>query len=367
MFDNLLIKYNPCVANITPYKGGKSASGLNHKTVKLSSNESRYGPTPKVQSVFENAFATSSLYPKNGSPQLGHAIGEVLSLDPDRVLCGHGSDEILQMIAEGFICPGDEVIYCQHAFLLYKHYTLLRGATPVVVQEKNLTTDIDAILKAVTPRTKAVFIANPNNPTGTYIPQSDLQRLRSQLPRSVLLVIDEAYVEYMMPDEYTSCFGMVDHPDGNVIVTRTFSKIYGIASLRIGWAYCPSAVLEVLNHVRSPFNTSSLGIACGAAAIRDQAYVNKVRDANRKCRKLCEDAFEELGILVTRSHGNFTLINLKTTENANTVLQLMEQEGYILRDLVAYGLPQYLRITIGLEADCRGVVDTLRRVAPQLL
>lgn len=350
----------PGISEIAPYKGGKSKVSGVMNVVKLSSNETPLGPSPDALAAAQAALSGLEVYPDGGASELRATIAEIYGLDSTRIVCGTGSDNIIELLIRGYVGPGDEVLYSQHGFLMYGIYTLSVGGVPVAAPETNLTANVDALLSCVTPRTKVVFIANPNNPTGTYISKSEVLRLRAGLPRSVLLVLDCAYAEYMEEDDYTDGFAMTDHPDANVVVTRTFSKIHGLAALRLGWGYAPHPIIDVLNRLRSPFNVTTPALMAGVAALRDQDHMEAARAHNTQCRAWVEAELTKMGLAGPKSYGNFTLIcfdSAKTAEAANTALQ---NEGYILRSVAEYGLPHCLRLSIGLEEDCKAVITILK-------
>jgi histidinol-phosphate aminotransferase len=338
----------PGVLAIDVYMPGKSAAPAGVKLHKLSSNETPLGASPKAKTAYGEIAAKLELYPDGSSTALREAIAAKFGLDPARLVCGSGSDELLSMVTNAYMGPGDEGIYTTHGFLVYKIAILAAGGTPVVAPEKNLTTDVDAILAAVTPRTKIVYLANPNNPTGTYIPFDEVKRLHAGLPPHVLLVLDAAYAEYVRRNDYASGLELVATSD-NVVMTRTFSKIYGLANLRLGWLYGPAHVIDALNRIRGPFNVNGAAIAAGVAAVQDQAHVDAAVAHNDRWLPVLSDEIGKLGIRVTPSVGNFLLLHFpdapgKTAKEADAFLT---QRGLILRAVGAYGLPNALRLTIG--------------------
>jgi len=281
-------------------------------------------------------------------------------LDPGHIVCGAGSDELLNLLAGAYLGPGDEAIYSEHGFLVYKIAIMARGATAVAAPETELTTDVDAILARVTDKTRVVFIANPNNPTGTYIPFDEVKRLRAGLPDEVLLVLDAAYAEYVRRNDYEAGIELVATTH-NTVMTRTFSKIYGLAYLRIGWAYCPAEVADVLNRIRGPFNVSGPAIAAGVAALQDQARVQRAVEHNELWRARMTDALSAIGLGVTPSAANFLLLHFKTGKgkSAPEADKFLHDKRIILRRVAEYGFPNALRMTIGTEEDNRAVLDAL--------
>ena len=262
----------PGIMEISPYVGGRSTADGHTNTIKLSSNESALGPSPKAQAAYRELAGTLHRYPDGGATDLRTALGALHGIDPERIVCGNGSDELLQLLAQAYAGPGDEVIYCRHGFLVYPLATLAVGATPVVVPEVDYTADVDAILSRVTERTRIVFLANPNNPTGTYIPRGELRRLWGGLPEHVILVVDSAYAEFVTAGDYDPGLDLAGMAP-NVVMTRTFSKAYGLAALRLGWAYAPPAIIDVLHRIRGPFNANAAALAAALAALEDQDHI----------------------------------------------------------------------------------------------
>ncbi len=266
----------PGILDISPYVGGRASVAGLAKVVKLSSNESPLGPSPKALAALEEARPSLSLYPEGSARLLREALGEAHGLDPARIVTsGDGSDALLTMLANAFLQPGDECIFSEHAFLVYKIATLANSAVPVIVPEKTtnsaIKVDVEAMLKAVTPKTRMVYIANPNNPTGSYLTREEMARLHAGLPQGVLLVIDAAYSEYVTAKDYEAGMEMASRYP-NVVMTRTFSKLYGLAGLRIGWMYASAAVCDVINRIRGPFNTALMQQLVGAAAVKDRDH-----------------------------------------------------------------------------------------------
>jgi histidinol-phosphate aminotransferase len=336
------------VLDIAPYVPGRSRAAGGAKLHNLSSNETPLGPSPLAVEAYRQSAERLFLYPDGASTDLREAIGRAFGLNPDRIICGAGSDEILNLIAQAYVGPGDEAIHTEHGFLVYPLAIMGAGGTPVVAAEKNLTTDVDAILTKVTARTKIVFVANPNNPTGTYIPFSQVRRLHAGLPGDVLLVLDAAYAEYVRRNDYESGIELVATAD-NVIMTRTFSKIHGLAGLRIGWGYGSAHVIDALNRVRGPFNVSGPAIAAGVAALGDRAHVERAVAHNEEWLTKTTTALSGLGLKVTPSAGNFILIHFSDEpgRRAADADAFLLQRGIVLRRMEAYHLPDALRMTIG--------------------
>jgi len=351
----------PSVMAIEAYVPGKSAATGGAKVHKLSSNETPLGPSPKAVEAFKAAASDMFLYPEGSARVLREAIGRRYGLDPEQILCGNGSDEVLHMLAQVYLGPGDEGLYSQYGFLEYPIVIRAAGATPVVAPEKDYVADVDALLARVTARTKLVYLANPNNPTGTYLPFAEVKRLHAGLPSHVLLVLDAAYAEYVTRNDYAAGIELVA-TSNNVVMTRTFSKIHGLANLRIGWAYAPSAVIDALNRVRAPFNLNGPGIAAGAAAIADTAHVDAAMAHNSRWMEWLVKELTALGVPTTPSVGNFLLLHFASqgAKSAAAADAYLSARGFILRAVGAYGLPDCLRMTIGSEEANRGVVDALK-------
>jgi len=350
----------PGVLDIAPYVGGRAPAGGKDDTYKLSSNESALGPSPEALAAYEKARSALHVYPEGSSEILREALGEVHGLNPERIVCGNGSDELLSMLAHGYLRPGDEVIFSRHAFLVYRIDTLANSAVPVEVPEKNLKVDVDAMLAAVSPRTRLVYLANPNNPTGSYLTSEEMRRLHAGLPPSTLFVIDAAYAEYVRRNDYDAGIEMVSQFE-NVVMTRTFSKIYGLAGLRVGWAFCPAAIADVLNRIRGPFNVSVPAQAAAAAALRDRRHVEIAIEHNEKWKAWLTEHIRKTGLRVDDSVGNFVLIHF-AEEGAHTAKAadaFLHARGIALRPVGNYGLPHCLRLTIGSEEANRKVVQAL--------
>jgi len=350
----------PGVLDIQAYVPGKSSAPGVGKIYKLSSNETPLGPSPKAIAAYRDVGAHLEDYPDGAASGLREAIGRAFGLDPDRIVCGAGSDDLLNLLARAYLADGDEAIHTTHAFLVYPIATLGTGAKPVVAAEKNLTADVDAILAAVTAKTKVVFLANPNNPTGTYIPFDEVKRLHRGLPPHVLLVLDAAYAEYVRRNDYEAGIELVATSD-NTVMCRTFSKIYGLAALRLGWMYGPAHVVDAVNRIRGPFNVNSAAIAAGIAAIEDTAHQDHAREHNTRWLAWLTDEIRKLGLEVTPSAANFVLIHFpqtkgKTAEDAD---KFLTARGLILRQVGAYKLPHALRMSVGTEEANRLVVEAL--------
>lgn len=352
---------NKGVLDIAAYVPGSNKANPSVKLHKLSSNETPIGPSPKAIDAYNSIADKLETYPDGSSTELRDAIAKTHGLNPENILCSNGSDELLGLLASTYIGPGDEGIFTQHGFLVYKIQILAAGGVPVVVPETDLHTDVDAILGAVTERTKIVFLANPNNPTGTYISDSEVRRLQENLPPHVMLVLDAAYAEYVRRNDYASGIELVS-ANQNVVMTRTFSKIYGLAALRIGWMYAPAHIVDAVNRVRGPFNVNTAAIAAGAAAMQDRAHIDKAIAHNEEWLPKLTDALTNIGLKVTPSVGNFVLIHFPENDAVHTAEAAdayLVDRGFVLRRVAAYGLPRALRMTIGSEEANMGVVDAL--------
>jgi histidinol-phosphate aminotransferase len=350
----------PGILDIAPYVGGRSAIAGRAEVIKLSSNESALGPSPLAVEAFRSACTTLHRYPDGGAARLIEAIASCHGLDPKRIVCGAGSDELLHLLAQAYAGPGDETIMTTHGFLVYPIVTRAVGAIPIAAPERALTADVDAILARVSARTRIVFIANPNNPTGTYLPTAELIRLRKELPENALLVIDAAYAEFVDVGDYTPGIEMVEG-SSNVVVTRTFSKIYGLASLRLGFAYCPAGVADALNRLRGPFNVSTPAQQAGIAALSDPAHIAKAQMHNARWRARFTDMVHQRGLTTTPSVCNFVLVHFPEQKghDAKSAAAFLESRGIIVRNVENYGLPNALRITIGLDHEMEAVADAL--------
>jgi len=365
-FFTMTLAPKPGILDIAPYVGGRASVPGVAKVFKLSSNESPLGPSPAALAALDEAKASLSLYPEGSARLLREAIGEVFDLDPARIVAsGDGSDALLTMLANAYLQPGDEVIFSAHAFLVYKIATLANSARPVIVPEKTtnqaIKVDVDAMLAAVTPKTRMLYIANPNNPTGSYLSRDEMARLHAGLPADVLLVIDAAYCEYVTAADY-DCGLELARAHDNVVMTRTFSKIHGLAGLRIGWMYAPVSVCDVINRIRGPFNTALMQQLVGAAAIRDTDHVRRAAAHNAHWLRWVTEQIRATGLRVDDSAANFVLIHFpESGKTAAAADAFLGQGGIILRGVASYGLPDCLRMTIGTEEQNRLAVALLQK------
>ncbi len=346
----------PGILDIAPYQGGAAHIEGVQNVVKLSSNENPFGPSDAAKEAFRKTAYDLHRYPSSDHAVLRRAIAEVHGLDPERIICGAGSDEIIAFLCQAYAGPGDEVIHTEHGFAMYRISAMANGATPVEVAERERVTDVDAILAACTVRTRLVFVANPNNPTGTMVGAAELARLAAGLPEQVLLVIDGAYAEYV--ESYDGGASLVEARE-NVVMTRTFSKLYGLGGLRIGWGYGPRHVIDVLNRVRGPFNLSQAGLAAAEAAVRDAAWAEKCRADNTRQRAWLAEALAEHGVPSDTSTANFILARFANQAEAEACDEHLKSEGLIVRRVAGYNLPNCLRITVGDEAGCRRIAHAV--------
>lgn len=334
----------PNILEITPYKGGQKLVGAH----KLSSNENPLGCSPAAQAAVAEAAKHMELYPDGSSGALRDAIGAKYGIEPDRIVCGAGSDEIFQLLGRAYLRPGDNIVQSQHGFLVYRLIAQQAGAETRSAPEKDLTTDVDAMLEQVDGNTKIVFLANPNNPTGSYIPYSEVKRLHANLPENVLLVLDGAYAEYVRKNDYSGGMELAGEM-ANVLVTRTFSKIHGLAALRLGWAYGPERVIDALNRTRGPFNVNALSQVAGIAAINDDVFQAKSAEHNDAELVRVKSAVEKAGFKTYPSVGNFVLIEFPTEPGRTSAEAdaFLRNRGIVIRDVNVYGLPTCLRASIG--------------------
>ena len=350
------LRPQPGILDIALYVGGESRIEGRADVLKLSSNENPFGPSPKAIEAFRGAAGDLHRYPPTDHRSLREAIGDVHGLDPDRIVCGVGSDEILQMVAQAYAGPGDEVILTEHGFSMYPILAKMVGATPVTVPERERTVDVEKILAAVTERTRIVFIANPANPTGTMIGGNELRRLAAGLPPDVILVHDGAYAEF--EEGFDGGASLVD-AQANVVMTRTFSKIHGLGGLRIGWGYAQREIVDVLNRIRQPFNLSVAQLAAAEAAIRDTEFAGWCRAENARLREWLRGELARAGVASDVSHTNFVLARFRDAGEAEACDAHLRADGILVRRVSGYGLPQCLRITVGDEAGCRAVATSV--------
>jgi histidinol-phosphate aminotransferase len=357
----MALKLRPGISEIAPYVGGEASVPGIDRPAKLSSNENPLGPSPKAMAAFREACEDMHRYPDGGAERLRAGIAGRFGLEPERIVCGNGSDELIALLSRAYAGPGDEVLFSRHGFLMYRLSTLAVGAMPRSAPESGLRTDVEALLSQVGPATRILYLGNPNNPTGSYLSAAEVEALRRRLPPEVLLVIDAAYAEYVEAADYDCGAALVRDGDHTVML-RTFSKIYGLAGLRLGWAYCPPAIADALNRVRGPFNTSAPAQAAALAALDDREHEARSRDHNRIWRDWLAEALTAAGYRCYPSVGNFLLVEFADADAADAYLK---SRGLIMRKMGPYGLGHCLRITIGSEAETRATAAALEALAAE--
>jgi len=356
------------VRAISPYQPGKPITelarefGLDEKSiVKLASNENPMGPSPRARAAIEVALPELARYPDQF--ELIRALAAKLGVAPDGIVLGNGSNDVLEMVAAAFLAPGRSSVFSEHAFAVYALATQARGAAGLVVPARDYGHDLEAMLAAIRADTAVVFAANPNNPTGTLLPAGALARFLEAVPKSVLVVLDEAYNEYLSREVKPATVAWLAlHP--NLVITRTFSKAYGLAGLRVGYALCHPAVAALLNRVRQPFNVNNLALVAAIAALDDEAFVAKSHDLNRRGMKQLCDAFARLGLTWIPSYGNFVAVQIPRKGGdlqAAVVYQALLRQGVIVRPIAGYNMPDHLRVTVGLPEENARLVAALER------
>lgn len=348
----------PGIAELDPYIPGASKTPGANRTVKLSSNEGAFGTPPGAAAAYREAAEDAFRYPDGGATELRQAIGARFGLDPERIVCGSGSDELISLLVHAYAGPGTEVLMSEFGFSMYEIYGKGAGARVVKAPERDLTVDVDAMLARVSPATRVAFIANPNNPTGTILPQSEVDRLRAGLPADVLLALDSAYAEYVEEPGYDAGTKLVDAGD-NTIMLRTFSKVFGLGGARVGWCYGPPDVIDVLNRLRSPFNVNGPAQAAAIAALAEPGWVEKGRAHNRRARAELGAALRRLGIKSPEAFANFVLADFGSGARASAADAALNARGVIVRSLAPYALPHILRITVGTDEECGLVIEAL--------
>ena len=348
------------ISDLVPYAPGKVPDASSGKTFKLSANESPLGPSPKALEAFHLTASDLYSYPDPSARILRAAIARRYGLNPDHLVCGNGSDELLNLIARIYLGPGDEGIYTQYGFTVYPIAIQANGATAVVAPDHNFTVDVDEILRRVSERTKVVFLANPNNPTGTHVPQSEVRRLSEGLPTGCVLVLDGAYAEFVRRNDYEAGIELVSTTQ-NTIMTRTFSKIYGLAGIRLGWAYASENIIDAINRVRDPFNVTAPSLAAAVAAFEDVDYTEKVRTHNDMWLLRLREALIDAGLEVTPSLCNFLLLHFpdKDGRRAKDAHRFLAHQGLMLRQMDEYNLPNALRLSVGTQEANERVIAAL--------
>ncbi|KGJ04162.1 histidinol phosphate aminotransferase apoenzyme [Paracoccus halophilus] len=345
----------PGIMKIALYEGGASKLAGVENVVKLSSNENPFGPSEKAREAVIRAAHALHRYPNTDHAGLRAAIAEVHGLDPDRIICGVGSDEIIHFLCQAYAGPETEVLFTEHGFLMYRISAHAAGATPVQVRERDRVTDIDALIAGATERTRLIFVANPNNPTGTMVGLPELERLARAVPQAIL-VIDAAYCEYV--GDYDGGAELATRLP-NVFMTRTFSKIYGLGGLRVGWGYGAREIVDVLNRIRGPFNLSHVALEGAEAAVQDRDHVARCQAENARLRAWLAEALAEKGVPSDTSCANFVLARFADQDTAVACDEALKSQGLIVRRVAGYGLPNCLRVTVGDEASCRRVAHVI--------
>lgn len=354
----------PWIMDIAPYVPGRSTTDDGRAVAKLSSNENPLGTSKEAAAAFADEKVTLARYPDASAAELREAIATKYDLDPARIIYGTGSDEVLHLVAGAFAGPGDEVIFVRYGFAVYEIATRRVGATPVIAPDRDYATDVDAILACVTERTRIIFVANPNNPTGTFTPRAEMERLHRALPPHVMLVIDQAYAEYLDPEDDDGMFAL-SRSAPNVMITRTFSKIYGLAAERIGWGYASAEAVAAMHRIRAPFNITIAGQRAAIAGLAAQGFVDHSRTHNAQWRAWLADEIAKLGnagLRVVPSKANFLLVLFEGALTAETTYKRLMDEGFIVRWLPGQKLAHGLRISIGTEDETRGLAAALRRI-----
>lgn len=344
------------LARYTPSMGTRHGGHV----IRLSANEGALGPSPKAVAAYQAAAAEMHRYPHGADRALIDALAAKHGLEADRIVIGAGSDELIQLLCIAYLEPGDEAIHTEHGFLMYPLATQVAGGVPVKAKDAGLTASIDAILAAVTERTRIVFLANPNNPTGTYLPEGEIARLHAALPARVLLVLDAAYAEYVQRNDYAPGHELAEHA-GNVVMLRTFSKLYGMAGMRLGWAYGPREVADLLGAIKQPYNVSSAAIAAGIAALADTAFEAQSRAHNAEWLPWLQARLGELGLACEPTVANFFLVRMgdEPGRDAAAAVAFLAERGILVREMRSYGLPQYFRVSVGLPEEMKALVDAL--------
>lgn len=359
---NARIVPQPGIMDIAPYVGGESKADA-ARIIKLSSNESPFGPSPKAMKALADSASAMHRYPDGNCLALRAALAAKNNIDIAQIVCGAGSDEIIELLCQAYVGTGDNVVYNRHGFLMYGISAQANGGNAILAPEKDLRADVDALLAAVTPKTKILFLANPNNPTGSYLSKDEIYRLRKNLREDVIFVLDSAYAEFVTARDYSAGHELV-HESGNVVVMRTFSKIYGMGGLRLGWGHCPAGIADVLNRVRGPFNVSAMAQVAGIAALDDDVFVQKAVAHNTQWLNWTAGQLVAMGLKVYPSAGNFILVDFGSDARAEACRLHMKSRGILVRQMGAYGLGSCLRISIGLgeemELACAAIKEYLQ-------
>lgn len=349
------------ITDLMGHKPPLAGAPTHARIVRLHVNEGALGPSPKAVAAMQSVAARLHEYPSVDASGLAVAVGRKHGIDPQRIVLGCGSDELIQVLCLAYVEPGDEVIYTQYGFVQFRIAAKIAGGVPISAPDDGYTASVDAILDRVTSRTKLVFLANPNNPTGSYLPNDEVRRLRSGLPDRVVLVLDAAYAEYVQRNDYTAGIELVEETD-NTVMLRTFSKAFGMAGLRLGWAYCPRGIADTLYSIRPPYGVNSPSLAAGVAALEDQAFQDATVAHNAQWMPWLQDRFRELGLEPLPTVANFLMVRFPTEpeRNAEAVRAYLAARGILVREMAGYGAPAFIRLSVGSEPDNRLLVDTIR-------
>ncbi len=356
------IKAKDSIYYISPYVGGESNSVPNPElgyVIKLSSNEGPFGPSPKAMEAVAKMTDQMHRYPDGGCTALRQALAEKNSINANNIVCGAGSDEIISFLCHSYVGEGENIVYSAHGFLMYAIYAKTAGGKAIAAPEKNLCADVDALINAVNDRTKILFIANPNNPTGSYLKRDKIEELHSRLPKDIILVLDGAYAEYVDDPNYTDGHDLVEKHD-NIVVTRTFSKAYGLGGMRVGWGHASDSIVDIMNRVRGPFNVSNVAQAAALVALKDEEFLQKSIASNKKCRDYTAEELINAGLIVHPSAGNFLLVDFGSEDKAEGTRLALKAQGILVRQVGGYGLPTCLRITIGTEDEMKLAVQGIK-------
>lgn len=357
-----IIKAKDSIYDISAYVGGESNAVVNPElgyVIKLSSNEGPFGPSSKAMEAVANMTNQMHRYPDGGCTALRMALAKKNNINADNIVCGAGSDEIISFLCHSYVGEGENIVYSAHGFLMYSIYAKTAGGEAIAAPEKTLCADVDALIGTVNDKTKILFIANPNNPTGSYLKRDKIEELHIRLPKDVILVLDGAYAEYVDDPEYTDGHDLVEKHD-NIVVTRTFSKAYGLGGMRVGWGHAPDHIVDVMNRVRGPFNVSNVGQVAALAAVQDEAFLQKSITSNKKCRDYTTRELTEAGLVVHPSAGNFLLVDFGDETKAEGARLALKNNGILVRQVGGYGLPTCLRISIGTQDEMKLVVQGIK-------
>ena len=362
-----MLKPKPSIETIQPYQGGKPIEEVRRELgitdiIKLASNENPLGPSPLAMRAISESAPQVHLYPDGNAYYLKKDLAQHIGISAEHLILGNGSNDVLQLVAETYVAPDDEVIYAAGAFVVYSVVTQLCSATAVVVPMVEHTHDLSAMAAAITDKTKVIFVANPNNPTGTMVTADDTAAFMEQVPDDVLVVFDEAYYEYVARSDYPQTLPYV-LAGRNFIITRTFSKIYGLAGLRIGYGIAPPPLIEMLNRVRQPFNCSLVGQAAARAALKDTAHVTRSREQNDVGKFFLYNAFDDMRLRYVGTEGNFIMLHLE--QSGAEIADALLKEGVIVRPIAGYGYPNAVRVTIGTQEENKRFIKALRVVSRQ--